>query len=206
MPQFMTDITHLAPSEGPEPDLPEKLWKFRDYLGRIISAATFRADLTSFISGLPCRTKVNRKPCQGTIKINLQHLPVPTVHWDCTRCEEGGAITGWRRHLFDKSKYQHQGSGKDEATLSVVLAKDEFQALLESDNIFDIDSERIVLTGECIATGVRISGLEGDMDNLAGYVATNSSHAKRKKVGDLLHSAFIKIDAKLEEVYDRTDQ
>lgn len=205
MPQFMTDITHLAPSEGPEPDLPEKLWKFRDYLGRIIKAATARAELTSFISGIPCRARVNRRPCGGTIKIDLQHLPVPTVHWDCTQCDEGGSITGWRKHLFDMSKYQNRESKKDEAKLSVVLTKDEFPALLESDNIFDIDCDRIILTGERISSGVRISGFEGDMDNLAGFVATNANHAKRKKTAELLYSAFSKIDAKLEEVYDRTN-
>lgn len=205
MPQFMTDITHLAPNDGPEPDLPEKLWKFRDYLGRIISAATARAELTSFISGLPCRARVNRKPCDGTIKIDLQHLPVPTVHWECTHCDEGGAITGWRKHLFDKSKFQKRESEKGETKLSVVLTKDEFQALLDSDNIFDMDCDRIILTGECIASGVRIVGGESDMDNLAGFVATNANHAKRKKTAALLYSAFGKIDAKLEEVYDRTD-
>lgn len=205
MPQFMTDITHLSPSEGPEPDLPEKLWKFRDYLGRIISAATARADLTSFISGIPCRARLNRKLCQGTIKIELQHLPTPTVHWQCTICDEGGKITGWRKHLFDKSKFQNLKPAQDEKRLSLVLGKDEFRALLDGENTFDIDSDRIILTGECIASGVRISGSESDMDNLAGYVASNSNHVKRKKTADLLHAVFVKIEAKLEDVYDRTD-
>lgn len=201
MAQFITDIRHLAPDDG-FVDLPDGAWQFRDYLGRIISAATARANLVSFISGISCRAKIGRKKCQGTLSIERQDLPSSVIIWQCTSCDEGGELSGWRGHLYDQSKDRPYSPEPGEKYLSINLTVEEFTALLDSENTYDPDSDKIILTGEKTKTGVKISGWEGDMDNFIGYVAANANHTENKKLEKLLDAAYGRIQKKLDDCFE----
>jgi hypothetical protein len=202
MATWVTDITHFPPL-GSTDDLPKAARELRDFLGRIISAATARTNRTEFISGLPCRAKIGRSKCQGTISIRRQDLPTPVIHWQCTNCDEGGDITGWRSHAFDLSKGPAAAPDEDEKYLSIELSQIEFAVLLEGENPFDSDSQRIILAAERTSTGVRISAWEGDMDNLIGFIASNANHTGNKKLKKQLLATFDKIQSKL---YGATDE
>ncbi len=204
MANYITDIEHMAP-KGELVELPIQAWEFRDFLANIIRAATGRANLTAFTSGLRCRKKILRKACLGTISIQRQDIPTPTIDWACTDCDDGGSITGWRNHSFDLGTLPAYSPEKDEIFFSIQLTKDEFSALIDSSNIFYPDSQRILLTGERTSSGVRISAFEGDMENLVGYVAANANHPTKKKLTTPLNSAFVKIQNKLDQIFDSKD-
>lgn len=201
MAQFITDIRHLAPSDE-HIDLPDGAWQFRDYLGRIISAGTIRPAMPQFISGIPCRAKIDRKKCQGTLAISRQDLPISVINWQCTECDEGGQISGWRDHLYDCGKRSEYTPAPGEKYLSILLSMDEFRALLASENIFDLDSDKIILSGQKIAQSVQISGWEGEMDYFIGYVASSGNHTKNKKLEKHLDSVFLKIQKELDNCFE----
>ena len=202
MGQYITDITHLAPV-GQIVDLPKEALHFRNYLGRIIGAATSRSNLVSLTSGLPCRVKVGRGQCSGTLAVARQDLPTPMIRWQCTDCDEGGEITGWRSHYFDMSKFPESKPEEGDEVMSVEISPAEFAALLNDECTYDADSEKIVLTAERTAEGVRLSGWEGDIDNLAGFIASNANHTKDKKLEKRLLSVFDKVEENLNELSDK---
>ena len=201
MAQYLTDIRHLAPIGGLV-DLPDGAWQFRDYLGRIISAATARPNLPAFTSGIPCRVKISRKKCQGSLAVKRLDLPTAVIIWQCTHCNEGGELSGWRGHLYDNSSWKDYAPEPGEKYLSISLTDDEFRALLDADNIYDPDSDKIVLTGFKTNEGVEISGWEGDMDSFIGYVAGNANDTENKRLGKLLHSVCEKIQSELDACFE----
>ncbi len=199
MAQHITDIRHLAPVEGLL-ELPDGAWQFRNYLGRIISAATSRPNLPAFTSGIPCRVKVSRKKCEGSLSLKRLDLPSAVIIWQCTHCNEGGELSGWRGHLYDSSVFKDYAPEPGEKYLSIDLTNDEFKALLDS--TYDPDSDKIILTGFKTKDGVKISGWEGDMDNFIGYVASNANHTENRKLGKLLDSVFGKIQNELDACFE----
>lgn len=201
MAQFITDIRHLAP-DGEHVELPDGAWQFRDYLARIISAGTIRSTVPSFTSGISCRAKSGRKKCAGTLSISRQDLPTSIINWQCTECNEGGQISGWRGHLYDCSKDSEYKPEPGEKYLTIELNANEFGALLDSENTFDPDSDRIILSGEKIGQSVRICGWEGDMDNFIGFVASNGNHTRNKKLEKNLDSVYRKIQSELDSCFE----
>jgi hypothetical protein len=56
---YITNIQHLIPKD-PNAAVPTEALRLREFFGLIIKAATASPDV-EFVSGLPCRKRVNRK-------------------------------------------------------------------------------------------------------------------------------------------------
>ena len=68
--KYITKIPPLFP-DNPKVEMPDELLEFRDYLGHMIKAATVTEEI-EFLSSIPCRKRVKRKPCEGFAKIMKQ--------------------------------------------------------------------------------------------------------------------------------------
>lgn len=159
---YITNIRHLIP-EDPSIELPDEAFKFRKFLGDIIKSATAGTDV-EFVSGLPCRKRVNRKPCPGSISINRQDLPERFIFWHCDSCEDGGRISDFADTWYDLSKWKQQVPPEPgEEVVHVTITHDEYKALISPEiNIYDPDSEKIMYSAKHTKQGVVLKGFEGD--------------------------------------------
>lgn len=202
MAQFTTDINHLSPSGGEFLELADGAWQFRDYLAGIISAATYRPSVPSFISGLPCRVKLGKKKCGGSLALTRQDLPTAIIKWCCTSCGENGEISGWRCHLYDCTRYSDPRIVPGEKLLKIKLTSTEFEALLDSENIFSPDDLRVIYSGEKVGASIRLSGWESDMDIFNDSVAAVGNNTSNKKLEKALDSIFCKIQTALDDCFE----
>jgi hypothetical protein len=55
------------------------------------------------VDSLPkCWRRPNRKPCKGTLVIQLDPA-TDQIHWICPICEDEGGVTGWKGLIWDMS-------------------------------------------------------------------------------------------------------
>ncbi len=203
--KYITNIRHLI-SEDPASEIPDAILRERDFLGLIIKAAT-SGDEINFISAVPCRKRVNRKPCQGTIMIMRQDVPTEFIYWHCDSCEDGGRISEFAGTWYDLRKWeQHVSFEPGEVVVEVVVNRDEYKALISPEiNTYDPDSEKIIFSAKKVENKVRIRASESEMDNFIGFVAPDSNHEPNRKRSKLLDSLFSKIQNQLDHVMTEGD-
>ena len=202
--KYITDITHFFPDD-PDAQMPDEALALREYLGHVIKAATVTAEV-EFLSAIPCRKRVNRKPCPGFVKVMKQEVPESYIYWHCSVCDNGGRIANWRDCPYDQSQFAPDASTDDEVNprVEVTISRDEMKALL-SGGLYDPESDRIIYSARPSGKGIRLHGLYGDMDNFEGYLAADANHEenrKRQRVMDELHE---KVHRALQRVYDKHD-
>ncbi len=200
---YITNIRHLI-SENPTAEVPRQVLKERDFLGAIIKAST-AGDEVEFLTGLPCRRRINRKACTGTILVRRQDLPKRFIFWHCSNCEDGGRISEFAGTWYDLSKWRPQVPGEpDEEIVEVTISREEYKALI-SPNVhsYDPDSEKIMFSAKSTTKGIAMRALEGDMDNFIGFVAADGNHEPNRKRAKLMDSIYWKIQVALDEVMER---
>lgn len=202
---YITNIRHFIP-EDPTAEVPDEVLKHREFFGLIIKAATAGTDV-EFVSGLPCRKRINRKPCTGSIEVKRQDLPERYIYWHCDSCEDGGRISDFAGTWYDLSEWKQQVPPEPgEEIVEVTVSRDEYKALISPDiNTYDPDSEKIMFSAKATKKGVLLRALEGDMDNFIGFVAADGNHEPNRKRAKLMDSVYSKIQDALDVVMDSKD-
>jgi hypothetical protein len=198
--KYITDMTHLF-SDDPKGEVPDELLEFRTYLGHIIKAATVTSDV-EFQSAIPCRKKLNRKPCPGFMKVMKQELPESYIYWRCSGCDDGGRIAKWRGSPYDQAQFKPHSPMDDEPNppVEVEVTREEMKALLSA-GFYDPDSERILYTARPVAQRIVLRGLYGDMDNFVGFIASDANHEDDKKRKKLIDSVYDKVESATDKAY-----
>lgn len=129
-------------------------------------------------------------------------VELPDGAWQCTNCDEGRKLSGWRDHLYNQSKDRPYDPEPGEKYLAIDLTSKEFTALLESHNTYDPNSDKIILAGERTTAGFKISGWEGDIDNFIGFVAENANHTEKKRVKKYLDAVCGEIQNEVDDCFE----
>lgn len=202
--KYVTKIPHLFP-KNPKTEMPADILAFRNYLGHMIKASVATDEL-EFLSPIPCRKRVKRKPCEGFVKIMKQTIPEPYIYWHCSVCDDGGRIADWRGCVYDNSEFMKPHPANDididpNPMVEVTISRDEMSAMLSKLH-YDYDSQRIAYSARPSEKGIIMRGLYGDMDNFVGFLASDSNHEENKKRQKLLDSLYDKVEAATHEAYE----
>lgn len=98
---YVTDIRHYPPPGAPV-DIPAAARRLRDYLGRIIEAASPAPSESVVLTSIVCRHSSKQRPCLGRLRA-LRDGETGEIHWRCMSCGEGGMISNWRGTVWDRS-------------------------------------------------------------------------------------------------------
>ncbi|MEK6707075.1 MAG: hypothetical protein AABZ06_14960 [Bdellovibrionota bacterium] len=146
--KYSSDMTDLF-SDAPKAEMPDELLEFRDYLGHIIGSATVTNEV-EFLSPIPCRKKVSRKPCTGFVKVIKQELPEsldgepnPLVEVDISREEMKALLRGG---IYDPDSeriiYSARPAGQGIMLRGLYGDMDNFVGFIASDSNHEEDRKR----------------------------------------------------------------
>ncbi len=120
----------------------------------------------------PRRSRVTGAPrtiaIPGRLVAERQDVP-PQVNRGCPSCPEACRIHGWQASPYDVSASSTSGAAQDPEVdrRTVVLPEASYWLRLDTPTL-DRDSERLLCAGRPVASGVELSGDEGDLEELAG--------------------------------------
>lgn len=202
---YVTNFRHLIP-ENPTAELPNQTIKLRQFLSAIIKAATASQNF-EFLSGLSCRKRVNRKPCQGAILIKRQDIPKRFIFWHCDKCEDGGRISDFEDTYCDLSRWKQQTpSDPGDEIVEVIITREQYRAFISPNmSVYDPDSEKIIFSAVCTDDGIILKGFEGDMDNFIGYIAADLNHEPNQKRKKLVEPIYNKIQYGIDSIMDNKE-
>lgn len=202
--KYITDITHFFPDD-PDAEMPNAALALREHLGHVIKAATVTGEV-EFLSAIPCRKRLNRKPCPGFVKVMKREVPESYVFWHCSMCDDGGRIANYRNCPCDQSQFNAHPPREDEPNprVEVTISRDEMAALL-SGGLYDSDSDRLIYSARPSGKGILLRGSYGDMDNFEGHVAADANHEAKRKRQRLMDAVHEKVERALQRVYDAHD-
>jgi hypothetical protein len=203
--KYITDITHFLPDD-PDAEMPNAALALRDHLGHLIKAATVTWEV-EFLSAIPCRKRLNGKPCPGSMQVMKQEVPESYIYWHCSVCDDGGRIANWQGCPYDQRQFNRDPATDGEKPgplVEATISRDEMAALL-SGGLYDPDSDRIIYSARPSKKGILLHGLYGDMDNFEGYLASDANHEKNKRRQRLIDAIHERVRKALEDAYGNND-
>src|SRR5829696_3017807 len=94
---LVTDLHHLLDLP---PDTPGAARRLAEHLGNIVRAATAGDAGTAWESALPCRRRPANRACPGRMIVLRTQSGAP-IRWQCSVCDDTGAISNWEDSPFD---------------------------------------------------------------------------------------------------------
>ena len=147
---WIIDMSHFDYSDDEADNIPASALKFWRYFGAII-AATVGKPPSRLSTGLSCRRRPGRVPCDGVIESELQ----PSgngLRWWCPICADNGRISHWEgtrwapsgKPLLISTPISGQLFGSEHGSDLRVLAPDQIEGTIEWDEENDGELPRIV--------------------------------------------------------------
>jgi hypothetical protein len=103
---WITNINHFLSPDGDIADMPGPAINLAKHITSIIAAITSHYPAIHYNTGIWCRRRPGRKPCQGEIYATLSRLD-NEIKWYCPICGDNGIISGWQGTLWDRSNKMH---------------------------------------------------------------------------------------------------
>ena len=100
---YIVDMTRYLDVLVPGAKLPSATRRLGEYLGHIVSVASIAKPNHLVVTGLRCRRRPSRKPCDGHIRFRVVR-DTSEILWECTRCGDNGIIHSWQGTLWDCSR------------------------------------------------------------------------------------------------------
>lgn len=193
----IVDMRHYIPDDATE--LTPEAMRMRDYLGRIVQAATAQ-HRRKFISGLPCRRRPANRPCLGTIAVHTTDLPRPVIFWECVRCGDNGQISCFLDCPYDLGAFTRPCENDEKQRLDVALTAQEYASWISGDMIsYDIESMRIIYSATASKGRVAISIPDTERETLYDSTAADANHESNRKRQRTVYAIFNKIGDTLEK-------
>jgi hypothetical protein len=98
---WIIDMSHFDYRDEEAHTFPKRVLKHWSYFGDIVQATVERSPLAS--TGLPCRRRPGRHPCDGIIQSELAS-DGNALRWWCPECGENGQISNWKGTRWDPSR------------------------------------------------------------------------------------------------------
>ena len=170
-----------------EPEPPAAAIRFGRHIRSIAEAGSVHPAGASFVSPIQCIRRPNRKPCKGRIGITPMF---DEIHWQCTDCETGGTITGWRNTNDDLSEFLPT---KEQRSLVFSVSDDEYPAMKEV--TWHLPEEASILASAVWADNeVVISGPFEAMSYFTDSLATEFNRSNDRKKRNLLWQVCMRLD------------
>lgn len=179
----MSDLRHFLDVDD---DSPAPARRMAAQLGAIVKAATSREAGQSWVSGIACTRRPDRRPCPGRIGVHRSQVPT-SVRWECIACGDEGLIHGWEGTYADLSST----TAVSDSELTRVVVSDEAADLLRTVLFVDAEVERLVYGGRLTSEGVEMDGDSELFDDLLDTLAAEANHepnSRRRKQLDAVFS------------------
>ena len=171
--KWFTDIRHF-PAPLRDAGINREARQLRDYLGRIVSAATAALTERAFASTVPCRLP-GEKVCSGHLLVHRLDGR-GEIHWACPVYEKSGVISGWQKSFWDLSgERERVESVPEEELLQIRVSPKTFKALNEI-SYLDRETEQILVSGVWEEGAVVLLASADDFDELLNVAAAETNH------------------------------
>ena len=188
---FIADMRHFM-EQDPGKELPGPAVRIRRFLGRIIEASTVATPGLLTQTGSRCRRRPGHKPCSGSLQVMLTELPAQ-IRWLCPSCGDNGIITHWRGTPWDMSPGAVPAATGDPLA-DLLLTGMEHRALQQIE-ILDQQTRDVVNQARETSAGVLVRGTEEQMEDLAGFLAAEVNHEKRRSRRNMLQAILGRLQA-----------
>ena len=122
----------------------------------------------------------------------LTELPAQ-IRWLCPRCGDNGIITHWQGSPWDMTPGAVPTTAGDPLA-DLLLTGMEHRALQQIE-ILDQETREVVDRGRETAAGVLVRGTEEQMEDLAGFLAAEVNHEKRRSRRNMLQAILGRLQA-----------
>ena len=180
---FVSDLRHFL--DMPD-DAPGPARKMAEQLGNIVRVATAAEAGAAWVSALPCRRRLGRRPCPGRIAVFRPDVPART-EWRCTSCGDEGVVSGWEGSCFDLRAPKPR---RYDGAVAEVVVSDEVAAALRDLRLLDAECERLVFRARTAGDGVVLTADGEELDELIGFVAAEANHEPNRRRQQRLDRAF----------------
>ncbi|MGM0442412.1 MAG: hypothetical protein ACQEQC_08350 [Elusimicrobiota bacterium] len=177
----------------PSFELPIKEERLAEYLGKIVSAASFIDTGGKRHTPLKCR----KEECRG--RLVVRRKPPGKIRWHCPGCKDSGIISGWEDSPWDYQRYKKDGPGDKIISLvkpqivKLKLTPAEYDTLF---NILIIDNtvESLLYKAEYEDNKIIIRAPYELFEELLGYVGSEINHDSSDEKKRILENIFCKIE------------
>jgi len=179
---LVSDLNHFLDLP---PDTPGPARRLAEHLSNIVRAATAGDAGTTWETALPCRRRPANHRCPGRMIVLRTEAGAP-IRWQCSACDDEGAVSNWEDSPFDLRRRRLTLAG----AASEIIIPDQVAAALRELRLLDTDSERLVFRIHARHDGAILAATDDDLDELIGFVAAEANHEPNRRRQQRLDAAF----------------
>jgi hypothetical protein len=179
---LVSDLRHFLDLP---PDTPGPARRLAEHLSNIARAATAGDAGTAWETALPCRRRPANRRCPGRMIVLLTVAGAP-IRWQCSACDDEGAVSNWEDSPFDLRRRRPTLAG----AASEIIISDQVAAALRELRLLDTDCERLVFHIRAHHDGAILAVTDDDLDELIGFVAAEANHEPSRRRQQRLDAAF----------------
>ena len=190
---WITNLRHFLEEKGDLGDIPGPARKLAEYLCSIVKAATSYAFEISLPTGIRCRRRPKRKPCQGEIFAILDKKN-NSIEWFCSRCDDNGIITAW-----ENTKWDMRFSDM------IIVRFDIVERDLIKNNTFsgpDL-TDRLDAAKE-VTNSITVYYSPEELEALLGYIAAEANHTTDIDLENELDALYESLEVLLDTIELKT--
>jgi hypothetical protein len=179
---LVSDLRHFLDLP---PDTPGPARRLAEHLSDIVRAATAGDAGTAWETALPCRRRPANRRCPGRMIVLRTEAGAP-IRWQCSACDDEGAVSNWEDSPFDLRRRRPALAG----AASEIIISDQVAAALRELRLLDTDCERLVFRIRAHHDGAILAATDDDLDELIGFVAAEANHEPNRRRQQRLDAAF----------------
>jgi hypothetical protein len=179
---LVSDLRHFLDLP---PDTPGPARRLAEHLSDIVRAATAGDAGTAWETALPCRRRPANRRCSGRMIVLRTEAGAP-IRWQCSACDDEGAVSNWEDSPFDLRRRRPALAG----AASEIIISDQVAAALRELRLLDTDCERLVFRIRAHHDGAILAATDDDLDELIGFVAAEANHEPNRRRQQRLDAAF----------------
>jgi len=192
---LFTKVPHFLDDNGGLPtDLPGPARKLAKFICAIVKSVTSYSFEALVRTGVCCRRRPKRKPCQGEILAYLNE-ETKTIQWDCPVCGDNGFIYDWEETKWDM---------RFSDTIPVRLHVEEKKLIL-NETLIDPDLTDRFKAAKKVSEAVVIYFRPDEFDDLLDHVAAAANHCPDRKIQNALDDLYDSLSALLDFHADRKE-
>ncbi len=154
-----------------------------EYLCSIVKAATCHPTQISLPTGVKCRRRPDRKPCNGEVEAILKD-ETGTIEWFCFVCGDSGFISDWENTEWDV---------RFADLILVRFGLDERNIILSNTFSGPDLTNRLKVVAE-VSDTITVFYTSNELEELIRYIAAEANHTEDKETKNFLDDIFGSLD------------
>lgn len=186
---WITKLRHFLDENGDFEDFPGPARKLAEYLCSIVKAATSYALEISLPTGIRCRRRPKRKPCQGEIYAFLDKKN-DSIEWFCSRCDDNGIITAWENTKWDMRF----------SDLIIVRLDIAERDLIKNKTFSSPDLTDRLDAAKEVSNCITVYYSPEELEALLGYIAAEANHTTDRDLEGELDTLYESLEVLLDSI------